>query len=150
MGSTSPDPILVDLGDNFMRLVAVNRDGQLAKITMTPTEVTIAEGTPGERLLDYEMVQRAAAMIQCVSDVTSSTDLDEASRKGALRVLVSAIEMVQSSVSDDLAAEFARVVRVPSNQVPSQTDLRIANAQFTQWVGSLVAMASVVIQGGKY
>jgi len=100
-----------------------------------------------EQLPDPEVVEstvaqptkliRIASMTRATLDEVRQAPLDEAGRKRLLAVYNSTITELKEALSDDLREELDEVFLPLTSQVPSESELRIAQAQLVGWLEGL-------------
>jgi hypothetical protein len=80
---------------------------------------------------------RIASMTRATLDEVRQAPLDEAGRKRLLAVYNSTITELKEALSDDLRDELDEVFLPLTSQVPSESELRIAQAQLVGWLEGL-------------
>ena len=99
---------------------------------------TSADGTPSETVSEPAKVMRVGSMIKQLLDEVKSAPLDPASRERLARIYARSIDELSRSLSPDLAAEL-REMALPFEPgvVPSDAELRVAQAQLVGWLEGL-------------
>jgi hypothetical protein len=80
---------------------------------------------------------RIASMTRATLDEVRQAPLDEAGRTRLLAVYTRTIEELKEVLSDDLREELDEVFLPLTSQVPSESELRIAQAQLVGWLEGL-------------
>jgi hypothetical protein len=80
---------------------------------------------------------RIASMTRATLDEVRQAPLDEAGRKRLLGVYNSTIAELKEVLSEDLREELDEVFLPLTSQVPSESELRIAQAQLVGWLEGL-------------
>ncbi|MFZ0492738.1 MAG: proteasome activator [Acidimicrobiia bacterium] len=97
---------------------------------------------PDPEIIDSAVAQptkliRIASMTRATLDEVRQAPLDEAGRKRLLAVYNSTIAELKEALSDDLREELDEVFLPLASQVPSESELRIAQAQLVGWLEGL-------------
>ncbi|NNN04131.1 MAG: DUF2587 domain-containing protein [Acidimicrobiaceae bacterium] len=82
-------------------------------------------------------VMRIGAMVKTLLDEARSSSLDEAGRKRLREIYQTSIQELSSALSPDLSNELARMAPPFGDDVPSESELRIAQAQLVGWLEGL-------------
>jgi len=82
------------------------------------------------------MIIRIASMTRAMLEEVRGAPLDEAGRKRLLKVHDQSLEELKEVLSDDLRREFEEIF-VPLQGTPTQSELRIAQAQLVGWLEGL-------------
>jgi hypothetical protein len=84
-------------------------------------------------------VMRVGSMIKQLLDEVRQADLDEASRSRLREVYQLAVQEVSEALSPDLQEELGRfsLPFLEGDQVPSEAELRVAQAQLVGWLEGL-------------
>jgi hypothetical protein len=95
-------------------------------------------GPATETVSEPAKVMRVGSMIKQLLDEVKSAPLDEASRERLAHIYARSIEELATSLSPDLATEL-RSMAPPFEEgaVPSDAELRIAQAQLVGWLEGL-------------
>jgi hypothetical protein len=94
------------------------------------------ESTHTESISRPSMIIRIASMTRAMLEEVRGAPLDEAGRKRLLRVHDQSLEELKEVLSDDLRQEFEEIF-VPLQGTPSQSELRVAQAQLVGWLEGL-------------
>ncbi len=82
-------------------------------------------------------VMRIGSMVKQLLDEVRSADLDTASRGRMREIYEQSIRELAGALSPDLAAELDRMVLPFDDSVPSESELRVAQAQLVGWLEGL-------------
>ncbi len=82
-------------------------------------------------------VMRIGSMVKQLLDEVRSADLDTASRGRMREIYEQSIRELAGALSPDLAAELDRMVLPFDESVPSESELRVAQAQLVGWLEGL-------------
>jgi len=83
-------------------------------------------------------VMRIGSMIKQLLEEVRHAPLDEASRSRLREIYETSIKELSDGLSEDLQEELARLASpLSSDQVPSEAELRIAQAQLVGWLEGL-------------
>lgn len=93
------------------------------------------EGDGGD-VAKPSLIIRIAAMTRAMLDEVRRAPLDEAGRQRLLEVHDRSLAELQGVLSEDLREEFEEIF-VPLQGTPSQSELRIAQAQLVGWLEGL-------------
>ena len=119
-------------------------DNQHDNVTVNPDEV-MAPGdtppTPEDENTDYisqpAKVMRIGSMVKSLLDEARSAPLDEAGRARLREIYEISISELSDALSPDLGGELARMAMPFSGDVPSESELRVAQAQLVGWLEGL-------------
>lgn len=112
-------------------------------VTIDPDEVLPpGEGTPpSDEGSDYisqpAKVMRIGSMVKSLLDEARSAPLDEAGRTRLREIHQLSVHELSGALSPDLAHELERMAIPFSAGVPSESELRIAQAQLVGWLEGL-------------
>jgi len=82
-------------------------------------------------------VMRIGSMVKQLLDEARSAPLDEAGRTRLREIYQLSVHELSDALSPDLAQELSRVALPFSADVPSESELRIAQAQLVGWLEGL-------------
>lgn len=91
-----------------------------------------------EEVSDPTDVLRMAAMTQALLDETDRVTLDEAGRHRLTEIHRRAVGLVKAAVSSDLEGELNDLTLPLVDGVPTEPELRIAQAQLIGWLEGLL------------
>jgi hypothetical protein len=97
------------------------------------------EGVPaqsGETITEPAKLLRIASMVRELLDETRQASLDESGRKRLAEIYQRSVGELGESISDDLRDELASLTP-PVGAVPSESEIRIAQAQLVGWLEGL-------------
>lgn len=115
---------------------------ELLVVTGTPGEgVRGAEGgdgqPAGEAVERPAKVLRIGAMIRQLLEEVRAAPLDEASRSRLKEIYETSVRELSDGLSPDLADELGRMSLPFTSDVPSEAELRVAQAQLVGWLEGL-------------
>ena len=87
--------------------------------------------------VQLEKVMRIGSMVKELLDEVRNTRLDEASRDRLRKIFELSLNEVSGALSTDLATELGRMISPFDTPVPSESELRIAQAQLIGWLEGL-------------
>jgi hypothetical protein len=103
-----------------------------------PDEGADANEPAREQVAEPAKVMRVGSMIKQLLEEVRGTELDEASRSRLRDIYRTSVEELGSAVSPDLAAELDRLAPLfAEDSLPSDAELRIAQAQLVGWLEGL-------------
>ncbi|HEY1824717.1 MAG TPA: proteasome activator [Acidimicrobiales bacterium] len=82
-------------------------------------------------------VMRIGSMVKQLLDEARSAPLDEAGRARLKEIYETSVHELSDALSPDLATELSRMAIPFSAEVPSESELRIAQAQLVGWLEGL-------------
>jgi hypothetical protein len=100
-------------------------------------EVDADEGDAKESVTHPSKLIRIASMVRTLLDEVRSAPLDDAGRQRMRTIYERSLLELQSVLSEDLQQELAEVVIPFSSESPSESELRIAQAQLVGWLEGL-------------
>jgi len=115
-------------------------------ISITPDEVLAASGDgaaseaspePREAISEPARVLRIGSMVKTLLDEVRQAPLDEKSRIRLREIYEQSIHDLAEGLSPDLAAELDRMALPFDDDAPSESELRIAQAQLVGWLEGL-------------
>jgi hypothetical protein len=109
--------------------------------SVAPTEILLSEGDgPEGRAEAIERpakVMRIGSMVKQLLDEVRLAPLDEAGRTRLREIYEQSTRELGSALSPDLAAELDRMTLPFDQAVPSEAELRVAQAQLVGWLEGL-------------
>ncbi len=119
-------------------------DSENPNVTVHASEV-LAPGagaeTTGAEESDFisqpAKVMRIGSMVKSLLDEARSAPLDEAGRARLREIYELSVSELNSALSKDLGSELARMALPFANEVPSESELRVAQAQLVGWLEGL-------------
>ena len=113
--------------------------------SIAPDEVlppqSAASETPAEEAPDFisqpAKVMRIGSMVKNLLDEARSAQLDEGGRRRLREIYEQSVKELSDALSSDLSAELSRMAMPFGDQVPSESELRVAQAQLVGWLEGL-------------
>ena len=97
--------------------------------------------TKGEENTDFisqpAKVMRIGSMVKTLLDEARSAPLDEAGRARLREIYETSVKELSGALSPDLSRELSRMSQPFAVEVPSESELRIAQAQLVGWLEGL-------------
>ncbi len=123
-------------GSEGFRVVTVGPDG--SPVEDPAEENGSADGTVAEMVEQPAKVMRIGSMIKQLLEEVRAAPLDEASRVRLKEIHESSIKELSSGLAPDLRDELARLsLPFTGDEVPSDAELRVAQAQLVGWLEGL-------------
>lgn len=116
--------------DNVVEPVEVLSPGEGVPTTEENPEATDFISQPAR-------VMRLGAMVKTLLDEARSATVDEAGRHRLADIYATTLKDLSASLSKDLADELGRLSPPFSAAVPTESELRIAQAQLVGWLEGL-------------
>jgi Bacterial proteasome activator len=91
----------------------------------------------GRAVTEPARVMRIGSMIRQLLDEVRQAPLDEASRDRLRRIYETSVEELGTALSPELRDELARLTLPFNGDTPSESELRIAQAQLVGWLEGL-------------
>lgn len=82
-------------------------------------------------------VMRIGSMVKNLLDEARSAQLDESGRRRLREIYEQSVKELSDALSKDLSAELARMALPFTNEVPTESELRVAQAQLVGWLEGL-------------
>jgi hypothetical protein len=98
---------------------------------------TVAEAPPRESVSEPAKVLRIGSMVKMLLDEVRQAPLDEKSRTRLREIYEQSIHDLSEGLSPDLVAELDRMALPFDEEAPSESELRIAQAQLVGWLEGL-------------
>jgi hypothetical protein len=105
------------------------------EVVDTPT--TDGSDESGEQVARPTKLIRIAAMVRALLDEARRAPLDDAGRRSLKEIHERSIRELQEILSPDLRRELAEVTLPFASETPSESELRIAQAQLVGWLEGL-------------
>jgi hypothetical protein len=103
-----------------------------------PEVIQIQDGEGRDESVEQPAkVMRIGSMVKQLLDEVRAAPLDEQSRRRLREIYEQSIHELADSLSPDLAKELDRMALPFDEQVPSESELRIAQAQLVGWLEGL-------------
>lgn len=103
----------------------------------TQPEIVEASADADETISQPSKLIRIASMTRATLDEVRQAPLDEAGRKRLLTIYHRSLEELKEVLSPDLREELDEVFLPLTAEVPSESELRIAQAQLVGWLEGL-------------
>jgi hypothetical protein len=118
------------------------KDATEAELVEPGTRQSVADGLSGdgsvvESVEQPAKVMRIGSMVKQLLEEVRSAPLDEKSRTRLREIYEQSIRELASALSPDLAAELDRMALPFDGSVPSEAELRVAQAQLVGWLEGL-------------
>src|SRR6202140_3577098 len=97
----------------------------------------VEEGDVTESVQQPAKVMRIGSMVKQLLDEVRAANLDEASRTRMREIYEQSIRELAGALSPDLAAELDRMTLPFDGSIPSEAELRVAQAQLVGWLEGL-------------
>jgi hypothetical protein len=111
----------------------------IAPDEVLPPQAT--DETPGDETPDFisqpAKVMRIGSMVKNLLDEARSAQLDEGGRRRLKEIYEQSVRELSDALSADLSAELSRMVLPFTDEVPSESELRVAQAQLVGWLEGL-------------
>jgi hypothetical protein len=91
----------------------------------------------GEQVNNPTKLIRIASMVRALLDEARRAPLDDAGRRSLREIHERSIAALEDILSDDLRKELEEVALPFNNETPSESELRIAQAQLVGWLEGL-------------
>ena len=101
-----------------------------------PVETGEQAPPPSETITEPAKLLRIASMVRELLEETRHASLDESGRTRLAEVYQRSVEELGESISEDLRDELAALAP-PVGKVPSESEIRIAQAQLVGWLEGL-------------
>ncbi|HEX3705549.1 MAG TPA: bacterial proteasome activator family protein [Mycobacteriales bacterium] len=119
-----------------IRIVTVGPDG--SPVDDDSTEETSDGDSVAEMVEQPAKVMRIGSMIKQLLEEVRAAPLDDASRRRLKEIHESSIKELSTGLAPDLSDELARLsLPFTGDEVPSDAELRIAQAQLVGWLEGL-------------
>jgi hypothetical protein len=96
-----------------------------------------AEDANSDYISQPAKVMRIGSMVKVLLDEARSAPLDEAGRARLREIYQTSVNELSGALSPDLGNELGRMVIPFSAEVPTESELRIAQAQLVGWLEGL-------------
>jgi hypothetical protein len=107
-------------------------------LIVIPSDVAVEAEDRGESVEQPGKVMRIGSMIKQLLEEVRQAPLDEASRNRLREIFETSVTELAEGLSPDLRAELARMTSpFTPGEIPSEGELRIAQAQLVGWLEGL-------------
>ena len=107
-------------------------DGAFIVVESTPIDSEVPE-----RIEEPAKLLRIASMTRSMLEEVRTATLDEEGRVRLRAVFEASMEQLRSVLTDDLRAEMADVFVPMDSEIPTQAEIRVAQAQLIGWLEGL-------------
>jgi hypothetical protein len=115
-----------------------DRDSQDGALTPEVVdELPVAEAAEGEQVARPTKLIRIASMVRSLLDEARRAPLDDAGRRALKEIHERSVHELEEILSADLRQELEEVTLPFSGDTPSESELRIAQAQLVGWLEGL-------------
>jgi len=123
--------------DQDPRVVIIDPQGQPTGLA-TPDAGSAEDGEQVTDLVEEPAkVMRIGSMIRMLLEEVKAAPVDEAGRSRLASVLKTSISELKEGLAPELGEELDRLIDPFSDQTPSESELRIAQAQLVGWLEGL-------------
>ncbi len=99
--------------------------------------VAPADATDADYVSQPAKVMRIGSMVKTLLDEARTSPLDEAGRARLREIYETSVRELSDALSPDLSSELSRMALPFTGEVPSDSELRIAQAQLVGWLEGL-------------
>ncbi|OYV59074.1 MAG: hypothetical protein B7Z69_08100 [Actinobacteria bacterium 21-73-9] len=92
---------------------------------------------PTDYISQPAKVMRIGSMVKTLLDEARAAPLDEAGRTRLREIYQTSVDELSEALSPDLRTELARMTLPFANEIPSESELRVAQAQLVGWLEGL-------------
>ena len=125
-------------GQQEPRLVLVEAPPSAPSAVPVPPDQVVPAVDDGETIERPAKIMRIGSMIRQLLEEVRQSPFDEASRARLREIYEQSLRELQEGLSPDLSAELARMAPAfHPESVPSQSELRVAQAQLVGWLEGL-------------
>jgi hypothetical protein len=115
---------------------AKNQPSVLQAVPIPPQGEAQEAGPTRETISEPAKLLRIASMVRELLDETRQASLDEAGRKRLAEIYGRSLGELGETISDDLRKELEELAP-PLEPVPSESEIRVAQAQLVGWLEGL-------------
>ncbi|HET8560329.1 MAG TPA: bacterial proteasome activator family protein [Marmoricola sp.] len=119
------------------RIVVVGPDGMASQAVGGPEEGEEAERSVTDLVEEPAKVMRIGSMIRQLLEEVKSAPLDEAGRHRLAGILHTSVKELKDGLAPELDEELDRLVMPFDEATPTESELRIAQAQLVGWLEGL-------------
>jgi hypothetical protein len=125
-------------GQQGHQVVVVGQDGQpLGAVEVPPADGT-EERSPADLVAQPAKVMRIGSMVKQLLEEVRAAPLDEAARTRMREIHASSVHELEDGLAPELREELERLtLPFSAEDVPSDAELRIAQAQLVGWLEGL-------------
>jgi hypothetical protein len=133
MSTTPPQPFVPEV----VRESGAETGGLPPEVVDGPGGLPAAPNEPDEQVLRPTKLIRIASMVRQMLDEVRRAPLDDAGRKALREIYERSLKELDDILSPELQAELDNVVIPFGAETPSESELRIAQAQLVGWLEGL-------------
>jgi hypothetical protein len=111
-------------------------DGAAPAEIVQPPSGGMAQGPAAETITEPAKLLRIASMVRELLDETRQASIDEPGRKRLREIYERSFTELRDVLSEDLQQELSELAP-PLEQVPSESEIRVAQAQLVGWLEGL-------------
>jgi len=137
MDNEPVEPLGVDAAEAVLLDPGERPSGLVPPGASTGGEESAEERDVTESVEQPAKVMRIGSMVKQLLDEVRAANLDEASRNRMREIYEQSVRELAGALSPDLAAELDRMTLPFDESVPSEAELRIAQAQLVGWLEGL-------------
>ena len=97
----------------------------------------VAGGEPGEQVTQPTKLIRIASMVRTMLDEVRRAPLDDAGRRRLREIHERSLQELESVLSPELQKELSEVVLPLNSEAPTESELRLTQAQLVGWLEGL-------------
>jgi len=112
------------------------RAAQAAEVVTPQPASAEAEQAPADTITEPAKLLRIASMVRELLDETRQASIDEPGRKRLREIYERSVGELRGVLSDDLQQELTDLAP-PLESVPSESEMRVAQAQLVGWLEGL-------------
>ena len=137
----STSPTQHGSGEDVEQATVIGPDGQPVAVPLREPDVD-GDDQPGERNLtdlveQPAKVMRIGRMVQQLLEEIKAAPVDEAGRTRLARILHTSIRELKDGLAPELDDELDRLIQPFDEETPTESELRIAQAQLVGWLEGL-------------
>ncbi len=102
-----------------------------------PDEQQAEDRSEGDAITQPSRLIRVASMTRALLDEARQAPLDEAGRARLLAIYDSSLEQLKESLGENLREELSEIFQPIASDTPSESELRIVQAQLVGWLEGL-------------
>ncbi len=120
------------------QVVVVGQDGQpVAAVQMPQTQDGADERSPAELVEQPAKVMRIGSMVKQLLEEVRSAPLDDAARERLREIHATSVRELADGLAPELQEELDRITLPFRDEIPSDAELRVAQAQLVGWLEGL-------------
>ena len=135
--SEQPDQDRNTTEDDDGRVLIIGPNGMAVETTASPQEAEEGERSVMELVEQPAKVMRIGSMIRQLLEEVKAAPLDQASRSRLREIHHSSVKELEKGLAPELIEELERLSLPLTDEAPSESELRIAQAQLVGWLEGL-------------